>query len=268
MCVPRFHQIPAWARCVRRYCTNCGCAVWWNCAGFDKMLTRIPLGRWIWGTIITYILNALWFCTNLQVQGTDGYTKLPGAILDLIGTYHTFELKSHTYFEHGTYESFTCWKINSPPPAGEITSSSGLEPDTGSSSPLMKKLSKKSLSKNPNVSTPLKPVEGKNKKRYHTVFQIWNWYIKVPYDWYFTCCAVIVVWSLKIQTWSQKMVKKLGSKMDLLLRKQSEESNNVVNRYILILYIRQIQLLNRKLKTRILKTKTLLPRYGYNMFYL
>ena len=36
------------------------------------------------------------------------------------------------------------------------------------------------------------------------------------------------------------MVKKLGSKMDQLLRKQSEESNNVVNRYILILYIRQI----------------------------
>ena len=36
------------------------------------------------------------------------------------------------------------------------------------------------------------------------------------------------------------MVKKLGSKMDLLLKKQSEESNNVVNRYILILYIRQI----------------------------
>ena len=36
------------------------------------------------------------------------------------------------------------------------------------------------------------------------------------------------------------MRKKPGSKMDLLLRKQNEESNNVVNRYMLILYIRQI----------------------------
>ncbi|GJW86163.1 ATP-dependent DNA helicase PIF1-like protein [Tanacetum coccineum] len=26
-------------------------------------------------------------------------------------TTHTLELKSHTYFEHGNYESFTCWNI-------------------------------------------------------------------------------------------------------------------------------------------------------------
>ena len=172
LCAPHFHQIPAWVRCVRRYCTNGGCAVWWNCAGIVKMLTRIPIGKWNWGTIISYILNALLFCTNLQVQDADGYTNLPGAILDLIGTYHTFELKSHTYFEHGTYESFTCWKISSAPPVGEIVSSSSDKPDTpgtGSSSPLMKRLSKKTLSNNPNVTTPLKPVEGKNKNRYHTV---------------------------------------------------------------------------------------------------
>ncbi|GJR06426.1 DNA helicase PIF1, ATP-dependent [Tanacetum coccineum] len=37
---------------------------------------------------------------------------LPTAIRNLIGTTHVMELKSHTYYEYGSCESFTCWKIN------------------------------------------------------------------------------------------------------------------------------------------------------------
>ena len=88
--------------------------------------------------------------------------NLPSAISALIGTSHIFELKSHTFFEHCTYESFTCWKITQP--SGALTCSSTLQPQTassGSASPLMKKLSTKSLSKDPTLSTPLKSVEEK-----------------------------------------------------------------------------------------------------------
>lgn len=103
------------------------------------------------------------------------WLNLPSAIYALIGTSHIFELKSHTYFEHGTYESFTCWKITQP--YGALTCSSILQAETassGSASPLMKKLSKKSLSKDPTLSTPLKSVEGKKKKRYNTICNLWN----------------------------------------------------------------------------------------------
>nr|GEX19913.1 hypothetical protein [Tanacetum cinerariifolium] len=43
-----------------------------------------------------------------------GYTDhagLPFALANIIGTTHTLEMKSHTYYEHGTVESFTCWRI-------------------------------------------------------------------------------------------------------------------------------------------------------------
>ncbi|KAJ0592224.1 putative nucleic acid-binding, replication factor A [Helianthus annuus] len=39
---------------------------------------------------------------------------LPFALAALIGTKHTFEIKSHTYYHFGDYESFTCAKIVGP----------------------------------------------------------------------------------------------------------------------------------------------------------
>ncbi|GKA00636.1 replication protein A 70 kDa DNA-binding subunit C-like protein [Tanacetum coccineum] len=39
-------------------------------------------------------------------------SSLPTAIRNLIGTHHVMEIKSHTYYKYGTFESFTCWKIN------------------------------------------------------------------------------------------------------------------------------------------------------------
>ncbi|XP_021974575.1 uncharacterized protein LOC110869644 [Helianthus annuus] len=39
---------------------------------------------------------------------------LPSALESLIGTKHTFEIKSHTYYRYGEYESFNCAKIVGP----------------------------------------------------------------------------------------------------------------------------------------------------------
>ncbi|KAF5775289.1 hypothetical protein HanXRQr2_Chr13g0610441 [Helianthus annuus] len=39
---------------------------------------------------------------------------LPSALEALIGTKHTFEIKSQTYYRYGEYESFNCAKIVGP----------------------------------------------------------------------------------------------------------------------------------------------------------
>nr|GFA03622.1 nucleic acid-binding, OB-fold protein [Tanacetum cinerariifolium] len=41
----------------------------------------------------------------------DHLSLLP-ALSNLIGTVHVMEIKSHTYCEYGTFESFTCWQIH------------------------------------------------------------------------------------------------------------------------------------------------------------
>nr|GEU39852.1 ATP-dependent DNA helicase PIF1-like [Tanacetum cinerariifolium] len=45
-------------------------------------------------------------------EDEDDESSLPTTIRNLIGTTHVLEIKSHTYYEYGTFESFTCWKIN------------------------------------------------------------------------------------------------------------------------------------------------------------
>ncbi|GKA46256.1 ATP-dependent DNA helicase PIF1-like protein [Tanacetum coccineum] len=40
-----------------------------------------------------------------------GDSGLPPTLANIMGTSHTLELKSRMYFEHGNYESFTCWKV-------------------------------------------------------------------------------------------------------------------------------------------------------------
>ncbi|GJR79148.1 reverse transcriptase domain-containing protein [Tanacetum coccineum] len=53
-------------------------------------------------------LNTL---TDLRLQDEEEQSGLPPALANIVGTSHTLELKSHTYYEHVTYESFTCWKV-------------------------------------------------------------------------------------------------------------------------------------------------------------
>ncbi|GKC50546.1 ATP-dependent DNA helicase PIF1-like protein [Tanacetum coccineum] len=45
-------------------------------------------------------------------ENEDDESSLPTAIRNLIRTTHVLEIKSHTYYEYGTFESFTCWKFN------------------------------------------------------------------------------------------------------------------------------------------------------------
>ncbi|GJV52269.1 replication protein A 70 kDa DNA-binding subunit C-like protein [Tanacetum coccineum] len=82
------------------------------------------------------------------------------AIRNLIGTTHVIELKSHTYYEYGTYESFVCWKINPADLIDDEASSSNQLIIADDSEPSFKRLARK-----PSVCTPSKPNKEKRKKR-------------------------------------------------------------------------------------------------------
>ncbi|GJW32129.1 ATP-dependent DNA helicase PIF1-like protein [Tanacetum coccineum] len=56
-------------------------------------------------------------------QGDD-HSPLPQALANIVGTNHTLEFKSHTYYEHNTYESFTYWRIVTAEGMGENGGSS------------------------------------------------------------------------------------------------------------------------------------------------
>nr|GEW42472.1 replication protein A 70 kDa DNA-binding subunit C-like [Tanacetum cinerariifolium] len=91
---------------------------------------------------------------------TDDDSTLPTAIRNSIGTTHVLELKSHTYYEYGTFESFTCWKIN---PAELVEDSASSNTQALTADDPMSSL--KRLSRHPSMCTPLKPNEEKKKKR-------------------------------------------------------------------------------------------------------
>nr|GEU50241.1 hypothetical protein [Tanacetum cinerariifolium] len=59
----------------------------------------------------------------------DDTSGLPAALVNIIGTTHTLELKSHTYYEHGTFKRFTCWNLI-PPEEAVATSLKATEGKT------------------------------------------------------------------------------------------------------------------------------------------
>ncbi|GKB16121.1 retrovirus-related pol polyprotein from transposon TNT 1-94, partial [Tanacetum coccineum] len=66
-----------------------------------------------------HMLEMIWEnCKNIQGalynRGiiSNDHESLPAAIAAVIGTTHVLEIKSHTYYEYGNFESFTCWMIN------------------------------------------------------------------------------------------------------------------------------------------------------------
>ncbi|GJR53317.1 DNA helicase PIF1, ATP-dependent [Tanacetum coccineum] len=93
-------------------------------------------------------------------ESVDEDSNLPTAITNLVGTTHVLELKSHTYYEYGTFESFTYWKVNPTPMVDEGTSSSTVDENADTPSPTFKR-----LSWTPSVCTPSKGLEEKKKKR-------------------------------------------------------------------------------------------------------
>ncbi|GJZ89762.1 DNA helicase PIF1, ATP-dependent [Tanacetum coccineum] len=95
-----------------------------------------------------------------EAEFAEDDSGLPTAIRNLIGTTHVMELKSHTYYEYGSYESFTCWKINPADLVDDEASSSNQLITVNGSKPSFKRLARK-----PSVCTPSKPNEEKMKKR-------------------------------------------------------------------------------------------------------
>nr|GEV49119.1 reverse transcriptase domain-containing protein [Tanacetum cinerariifolium] len=83
-------------------------------------------------------------------------TGLPPALANIVGTLHTLDLKSNSYYEHANYESFTCWRVVLKVALDESGSSGTLaglgEPKAGVLVP---------LTTNPSVSTPSNPGEPK-----------------------------------------------------------------------------------------------------------
>ncbi|GJW78265.1 DNA helicase PIF1, ATP-dependent [Tanacetum coccineum] len=110
--------------------------------------------------IATELLNC---STDSLIEAEDESAEddsgLPTAIRNLIGTTHVMELKSHTYYEYGSYESFTCWKINPADLVDDGASSSNQLITVNDSVPLLKKLTRE-----PSMYTPSKPNEERSKK--------------------------------------------------------------------------------------------------------
>ncbi|KAL6498619.1 hypothetical protein OROHE_026487 [Orobanche hederae] len=93
------------------------------------------------------------------MEAAEDQPALPHALTSIIGTSQTLELKSHTYYEHGAYESFTCWYICAPESVDESAGSSTVSAGADIRKPKLKR-----LFKSPLVSTPSKPSEDKRKK--------------------------------------------------------------------------------------------------------
>ncbi|GKD27552.1 ATP-dependent DNA helicase PIF1-like protein, partial [Tanacetum coccineum] len=95
-----------------------------------------------------------------EEQG-DEETGLPPALANIVGTLHTLELKSNSYYEHANYESFTCWSVvleEAPDESGSSgTLAAGGNPKTGVFVP---------LTTTPSVTTPSNPGEHKKPRRY------------------------------------------------------------------------------------------------------
>ncbi|GJU47755.1 DNA helicase PIF1, ATP-dependent [Tanacetum coccineum] len=96
--------------------------------------------------------------TDDEGADADADSNFPIAIRNLIGTTHVLEIKSHTYYEYGSFESFTCLKINPSESVEDAASSSTPTLTANEASP-----SFKSLGKHPTVKTSSKPNEEKKK---------------------------------------------------------------------------------------------------------
>ncbi|GJR39333.1 ATP-dependent DNA helicase PIF1-like protein [Tanacetum coccineum] len=97
-------------------------------------------------------------CSASSIVGSEdqeeGDSGLPPALANIVGTSHTLELKSHTYFEHGNCESFTCWKVVEEEDVVETGSSGTVAATADPKAPVLK-----SLVATPSITTPSKPEE-------------------------------------------------------------------------------------------------------------
>ncbi|GKC48657.1 DNA helicase PIF1, ATP-dependent, partial [Tanacetum coccineum] len=94
-----------------------------------------------------------------EYSDADDELNLLVAIRNLIGTEHILEIKSHTYYKYGSFESFNCWKINPNASAEDDASSSMAAVTANDVEPSMK-----IVTNLPTVCTPLKSNEEKKQK--------------------------------------------------------------------------------------------------------
>nr|GEX42338.1 hypothetical protein [Tanacetum cinerariifolium] len=95
----------------------------------------------------------------------DEHSELPQPLAKIIGTGHILELKSHTYYEHQNFESFTCWKIVVVENVEETSYSPTVEQVIVGLDVFPKEPTLKRLVKSPSIATPLKPAEATKKRR-------------------------------------------------------------------------------------------------------
>ncbi|GJW33899.1 hypothetical protein Tco_0053931 [Tanacetum coccineum] len=94
--------------------------------------------------------------------GYADHAGFPLALANIIGTTHTLEMKSHTYYEHGTFESFTCWRIALEEVVDVDSESSNMNTSAEVNITKVKRLATK-----PFVATPSKPTEERGKKGFY-----------------------------------------------------------------------------------------------------
>ena len=106
---------------------------------------------------------------GLEAEDEEDAPPLPAALTNTYGSVHVFEIKSHTYYNHAEYESFTCTGVFpvERPADSDVQQvsvvSDDLAPESSNSQP---KASLKRLKKGPRLNTPTKYVECKKNNMY------------------------------------------------------------------------------------------------------
>ncbi|GJV25872.1 ATP-dependent DNA helicase PIF1-like protein [Tanacetum coccineum] len=77
---------------------------------------------------------------DLRLPDEEEHSGLPITLANIVGTSHTLELKSHTYYEHGNYESFTCWRVVTDDVVEESSNSRMVAAKADSKAPMVKRL--------------------------------------------------------------------------------------------------------------------------------
>ena len=108
--------------------------------------------------------NAKSLLDSLEAEDEDDAPALPAALTNTYGSVHVFEIKSHTYFNHVEYESFTCTGVF----PVDHTTESDLATESSNSK---RKGTLKVKIKGPQLNTPSKPAESKKDTRYNFNFQ-------------------------------------------------------------------------------------------------
>ncbi|GKE20612.1 hypothetical protein Tco_1432124 [Tanacetum coccineum] len=103
------------------------------------------------------------FLMDTVDESSEDHLNLPPALSNLIGTAHVMEIKSHTYYEYGTFASFTCWQILPSERIDDSVGSNNLDDYPDNQPQKMKR-----IVHDPSIVTSSKPVEERKKSRMDT----------------------------------------------------------------------------------------------------